>query len=63
MFLRLWRGLRSVGEPWVCWKDQCYFRVFHDFKFSQGDYLFDIFMDVVVHDKKMESSLLGASQV
>ena len=31
--------------------------------FSQGDCLFDIFMGVVVHDKKMESSLLGASQV
>ena len=24
---------------------------------------FDIFVGVVVHDKKMESSLLGASQV
>ena len=31
--------------------------------FSQGDWLFDIFMGVEVHDKKMESRLLGASQV
>ena len=38
-------------------------RVFHDFQFSQGDCLFDIFMGVEVHDEKMESSLLGASQV
>ena len=38
-------------------------RVLRDIQFSQGDCLFDIFMGVVVHDKKIESSLLGASQV
>ena len=38
-------------------------RVFHDFQFSQGDCPFDIVMGVVVHDKKIELSLLGASQV
>ena len=31
--------------------------------FSQGDWLYDIFMGVEVHNKKIESSLLGASQV
>ena len=30
----------------------CGNRVFHDFQFSQGDCLFDIFMGVVVHDKR-----------
>ena len=41
----------------------CHTRVFHDFQFSQGDWLFDIIMGVEVHDKKIKSSLLGASQV
>ena len=37
--------------------------MFHDIQFSQGDCLFDSFMGVEVHDKKRESSVLGASQV
>ena len=42
---------------------ECLIRVFHDFQFSQGDCPFDIFMGVEAHDKNVESSLLGESQV
>ena len=45
------------------WDYTGFIRVFHDFQFSQGDCLFDILMGVVVHDDKIESSLLGASKV